>query len=59
MTDWENYFSNVILERGYDYFEMNTVEIINASNKSIDAKVIGSDAYDVRINFKNREIKSM
>ena len=59
MTDWENYFSNVILERGYDYFEMNTVEIINASNKSIDAKVIGSDAYDVRISFKNREIKSM
>lgn len=47
MTDWENYFSNIILERGYDYFEMNTVEIINASNRSIDAKVIGSDAYDV------------
>ena len=57
--DWELYFKNIILERGYDYYQMNAVEIINASNRSIDAKVIGSDAYDVRINFKNREIKSM
>ena len=57
--DWELYFKNIILERGYDYYQMNAVEIINASNRSIDAKVIGSDAYDVRINFKNRKIKSM
>ena len=57
--DWELYFKNIILERGYDYYQMNAVEIINASNRSIDAKVIGSDAYDVRINFKNREIKLM
>lgn len=45
--DWELYFKNIILERGYDYYQMDAVEIINASNRSIDAKVIGSDAYDV------------
>ena len=40
--DWELYFKNIILERGYDYYQMNAVEIINASNRSIDALMIST-----------------
>lgn len=56
---WQKYFSSQILERGYDYFKDNRIEIINASNESIDANVDGYRQYNLRISFNNNDIRSM
>lgn len=57
--DWELYFKDIILERGHDYYQMDAVEILNASKNSIEANVMGRESYDVRISFKGDNITSM
>lgn len=57
--DWKKHFSQQILERGQNYYELDAVEIINASGDHIDANVRGNDFYNLRITFKDNQITSM
>ena len=57
--DWELYFKSIILERGYDYYQMNAVEILNASKNAVEANVMGRASYDVRISLRDDNITFM
>ena len=56
---WNQYFSGKILDRGYDYYQINAVRISDSSSEFIEADVMGSSLYNVRINFIEGEIESM
>lgn len=56
---WNQYFSTRILNRGYDYYQINAVRVLNSSSEFIEANVMGSSLYNVRINFIEDEIVSM
>lgn len=57
--NWKKHFSQQILGRGQNYYELDAVEIINATNDHIDANVRGYDFYNLRITFKDNQIASM
>ena len=57
--DWKKHFESQILERGYDYYNFDAVDILKVTNRSIDANVMGSNPYLLRINIKNDNIESM
>ena len=59
MDGWHQYFSSQILERGYNYYQLDLVKIINSSKEFIEANVEGSGFYSLRINLKDGDIKSM
>ncbi|MBO4515931.1 SWIM zinc finger family protein [bacterium] len=56
---WQKYFSDIILERGFNYYNMGAVEILNATKDYIDANVMGYNLYNLRIKFKDNKIESM
>ena len=56
---WNQYFSTRILDRGYDYYQINAVRVLNSSSEFIEANVMGSSLYNVRINFIEDEIVSL
>ncbi len=56
---WKNHFQEIILERGENYYKSDRVIEFNHDGDHIDAKVLGYEPYNVRINFKNNEIDSM
>ena len=49
--NWQRLFVDYILDRGYDYYCDQKVEIINIKNDMVEATVFGSDEYDVEILF--------
>ena len=56
---WQKHFESKILNRGYDYYKSNAVRIYNHSNESVEAQVAGTSIYNLKINFKDSQIKSM
>ena len=59
MKTWKDYFEDIILERGFDYYESGAVRIYDCSVEQVEAQVAGSMIYDVNIYFKDSEITSM
>ncbi len=49
--DWEKLFARHILRRGYDYFLAGKVSLLSEGDDQIIARVVGSDEYDVRVDF--------
>ena len=57
--DWQQYFYETILERGYDYFKSGAIDRLVRSGETAQATVEGSDDYLVEIVFAGDEIYSM
>lgn len=57
--NWKKLFSKTILDRGYQYYSMGTVEDIDISDKLITAVVSGSEDYEVEITLSDGEIEDM
>lgn len=56
---WKSLFRHRILERGYDYYCDNKVNIIKKSDSEVQAEVYGNETYAVRIGLKNGSIEFM
>ena len=57
--NWKKLFKNHILERGYDYYRREKVEILEYTEDKAEAVVSGSDDYSVSIVFDDGEIAEM
>ena len=57
--DWKKLFKDHILERGYDYYRREKVEILEYTEDKAEAVVSGSDDYSVSIVFDDGEIAEM
>ena len=57
--DWKELLEKRILERGYDYYRSNKVEITTISSDEISAVVSGTDDYEVNIYYSDNEIDDM
>lgn len=57
--DWELYFKDYILERGYRYFIDDQVSQIKTTDEGIMATVEGTVDYEVEIYLNDRHIKGM
>ena len=57
--DWEDLFREVILDRGYDYYLEDAVELQNVTNDHIEAIVSGNEEYEVEIDFDHDRIVGM
>ena len=57
--NWKKLFKNHILERGYDYYRREKVEILEYTEDKAEAVVSGSDDYSVSIVFNDGEIAEM
>ena len=57
LNNFEEYFSSVIIDRGYDYFVSDCVDSLEkvATGKWF-AEVFGSEIYSVEVNTKRKEI---
>lgn len=49
--DWEELFARHILKRGRDYFLAGKVSVVSEDDSRIIARVVGSDKYDVGVDF--------
>jgi hypothetical protein len=56
---WEDHFSNIILERGYDYYIHKHVASVKEIEGGFEAVVSGSDDYTVQILFEEESITEM
>lgn len=56
---WKKLFSNIILERGFDYFQDDKIVNIKIEDEQIFASVLGSEEYDVYIKTNYTEIVNM
>lgn len=56
---WKNKFTEVILQRGYFYYVEKRVTIIEESDMYVEAKVMGSQNYQVSIDFYDHYIVHM
>lgn len=54
--DWQDFFEDHILDRGYEYYLYGKVQNINITEDLITAVVRGSENYQVQINFDGDEI---
>ena len=52
---WQNYFTDIILERGLDYYKNNRVKITSQSSSKVKARVIGYHDYNISINLETKE----
>lgn len=59
LKNWENKFSDEILERGYDYYICGHVGRPIKTNEGYEAFVRGRDEYQVLIEIKDQEIVGM
>lgn len=59
MKSWKKHFTDVILDRGRNYYDSNAVRIYDYSPDYIDAQVAGTIIYDLRISFTDSNITSM
>lgn len=57
--DWEDLFREVILDRGYDYYLEDAVELQNVTNDHIEAIVSGNEEYEVEIDIYDDNIIDM
>ena len=57
--NWKKLFKDHILERGYDYYRREKVEILEYTEDKAEAVVSGSDDYSVSIVFDDGEIDEM
>ena len=57
--NWKKLFKDHILERGYDYYRREKVEILEYTEDKAEAVVSGSDDYSVSIVFDDGEIAEM
>lgn len=57
--DWEYLFADRILERGYEYYYSNAVENLTVTNDTIQASVMGTEDYEVTINYDEDQIIEM
>ena len=56
---WEDLFSEIILERGWDYFEKGCIDSLSVKNGEANAKVSGTNNYSVKIKWNGTNISSM
>lgn len=59
MEDWEDLFQPHILERGYNYYQMDLVSNLHQNEELITATVRGSTDYDVRIKLDGGDVEDM
>ncbi|MBE5909831.1 SWIM zinc finger family protein [Pseudobutyrivibrio sp.] len=57
--DWASLFKYHILERGYDYYVEDRIEIVSADENEVNARVDGSEIYDVVIKVENGNVTQM
>ena len=57
--EWKTLFRPHILERGYDYYLNDKVNITNESDTEVIAEVDGSEKYTVSIGLRNEGIHYM
>ena len=57
--DWEDLFREVILDRGYEYYIEDAVELQNVTDDHIEAIVSGSEEYEVEIDIYDDNIIDM
>ena len=56
---WQQNFSDIILDRGFDYYSNGAVKIIRRNNDIIIATVSGTYDYSVEISYKNGLMKEI
>ena len=57
--NWQRLFLPHILDRGLDYYQEGAVENFESGDDSIEATVLGSEAYDVSISMRDGKIADM
>lgn len=56
---WKKLFSEIILERGWDYFEKDCIDSLSVKTGEANAKVLGTNNYSVKIKWNGSKISSM
>ena len=56
---WKNWFEPHILERGYDYYCDDRVEVLKVTDDCIEARVNGTEDYRVEISLSFGEVEDM
>lgn len=59
MKDWKSQFTDVILERGKDYYDQGAVKSLVHSSLGYAASVQGTELYDVEIRLEDHEVVDM
>lgn len=59
IIDWADQFTDVILKRGYDYFNREKIKKLYQKPYGIAAVVEGSDDYHVTIDLNDKQVTSM
>ena len=59
IIDWADQFTDVILKRGYDYFNKEKIKKLYQEPYGIAAVVEGSDDYHVTIDLKDKQVTGM
>lgn len=57
--DWKDLFTQVILDRGLDYYEKDCIKDLTRTSMGYEARVQGTDLYDVEIVMQDRDVVSM
>ena len=57
--NWQRLFSPHILDRGLDYYQSGFVECFESGDDYVQAKVLGSESYDILINMPDGKILNM
>ena len=55
IMSWQNYFTDITLERGFNYYKEGRVKITSQSSSKVKAHVIGNHIYNVIINLEAKE----
>lgn len=55
-TIWKELFEPRILQRGYDYYLTGAVKSLNTRENRVEAKVLGSELYEVEAEFDSGRI---
>lgn len=59
IKNWQDHFSDRILERGFDCYLMDAVSGLVKTSQGYQANVYGTEAYDVSIDLENGRLQSM
>jgi len=57
--NWEKLFTDIILQRGYDYYCEQVVELLDVNETGVHAEVVGSDEYEVTISLVDGQVARM
>ena len=58
-TEWEHIFTDIILARGAEYCKKGVVKELKQNDTSINADVVGTETYHVRIELQNQRIPEL